>query len=125
MRVPSSARSSTTKLITKPIANDTVDATENVRILNRSSGMIGSSTCSSTAQNVASSASEPRPIAMICHEPQANCWPPQVVSRMISVTPAERSVSPSRSILCGMWTRGMWSTMAIANSARIPMGTLM
>ena len=102
-----------------------VDATVNVRIRKRLSGMIGSGTLVSTQQNAASSSTERTPVHRITGEPHAYSVPPHVVSRMIAVTPAESSVRPRTSILCGTRTTGTCSTVAIAKSATIPIGMLM
>ena len=58
-------------------------------------------------------------------DPQRYCVPPHVVIKMITVTPAESNVVPAQSILCGTRTVGRCSTAAMANSARMPKGTLM
>ncbi len=72
-----------------------------VRFLNRSSGISGSAALASTTQKATSKATPITPSPMIRPEPQAYWVPPQVVRRMMAVTPDDMNAVPSQSILWG------------------------
>ena len=111
--------------IEKPMMNPTPDAAVKVRFLNRVSGISGSTALDSTTQKATINATPATARPMMMPEPHRYWVPPQVVSRMMAVTPDDMRAVPSQSILC--WTRlaGMWSTAATVNRATMPMGTLM
>ena len=111
--------------IEKPMMNPTPEAALKVRFLNKVSGINGSTAFDSTTQKATSKATPTTPSPMINPEPQAYCVPPQVVSKMMAVTPEDMRAVPSQSILCGTRVAGMWRTAATVNRAMIPMGTLM
>ncbi len=111
--------------ITNPVMNPTPEAELKVRSRKRSSGMIGSGTFVSTMQKATSTVAPTAASPMMGAELQRYCVPPQVVIKMIAVTPADSSEVPTQSILCGTRRVGRCRTAPMANRATIPMGTLM
>src|ERR1700686_1365323 len=105
-----------------PMMNPPPDAAVKVRFLNRLSGIKGSAAFDSTTQKAATMAAPSTPNPMMVPEPQAYWVPPHVVRRMIAVTPVDMNAVPSQSMRWGTRLAGMWSTAAMVNKARTPMG---
>ena len=68
--------------------------TEKTEFVNRLGGRIGSLARRSTATKATSKATPATPRTTMGAEPQAYCVPPQVVTRMIAVTPRASSAAP-------------------------------
>jgi hypothetical protein len=80
--------------IARPITKPNEDATLKMAERNRFSGMIGSFARASCAMKSPTSTMLATPRPMIVADPHGYSLPPQVVSRMIALTPAVSSVAP-------------------------------
>jgi len=106
-----------------PTARLAIVVSVKVRFWNSESGMIGSSTLSSTRTASPSSTIAPPSISQEASEFHSNWLPPSVTQISSSDTPPAISAAPSRSILTRRECLGRWRVRWMRMMATIATGT--